>query len=328
MLQASAIHPAMLEYLDNGVSTGQNPNENYARELLEHHTLGPPAAFTERDVQQTALLLTGFQVKEHTPRFVPSLHHTGAVAILDFTHRNDSPDGGRDAAASLLRHLARHPATAKHLAGKLAVRFVADDPPASLVGRLAQIYLDSDTAVVPVLTALLSSPEFAASAGRKLRRPLERLTATVRTLGVGLGEDGQALAQLHWMLTRAGHAPLGCNRPEGYPDVASAWQSPAAALAHFNSSAQLAHGWWPQGLVNPGPGKLLRARPTTRAAVIEAVGTRLFGRALTSAERAAATKLLASTKLKPTFAAGSWEQKETIGLVTTLLLNSPAHLMR
>lgn len=328
LLQASAIHPAMLEFFDNDVSTPDRPNENYARVLLEHHTVGVFGDITDQDVRQASLLLTGFQIKDHVPRFVPLQHSTGAVDILDFSHPNDSAKGGRDAAASFLHHLATHPATADHLARKLAVRFVSDDPPEALLRRLARTYLDNDTRIVPVLTALLSSPEFAASKGRKLRRPLERLTATVRALGIGPGKDAEALLELHSMLARAGQAPLGHPGPEGYPDVASAWQSPAAALEHFSASAGLAHGWWPKGLSNPCPAALARSGPTTGAAVIDAVASRLLRRAPTPAERTAATGLLSAAKLPASLPAGGREQKEAIGLVATLLLNSPSYVMR
>ncbi|HEX2805614.1 MAG TPA: DUF1800 domain-containing protein, partial [Kineosporiaceae bacterium] len=328
LLQATAIHPAMLEYLDNGGSTGRNPNENYARELLELHTVGLGGGYGEQDVRQAALLLTGYQVTDGKPTFVPARHYVGAVKIMGFAHANDARAAGRPATVAFLRYLARHPATATGLARKLAIRFVADDPPAALITRLAQVYLQNDTAIAPVLSALLSSAEFAASGGSKLRRPMERLAAAARLLGVQPGGDPQGLIELYWMLDAAGHRPLGWIRPDGYPDAASWWQSPAAALGQFNADAQLVHAWWPKHLQNPGPTKLLRTPPRTRAAAIEAVGARVLGRPLTAQEQAATAALLAASQLPTTLPAGSWEQKETVGLIATLLLNSPAHLTR
>jgi uncharacterized protein (DUF1800 family) len=328
LLQASAIHPAMLEYLDNGRSSAGDPNERYARVLLEHHTVGPSCGFTERDVRQTALLLTGFQVRKNRPYFVPSLHLTGAIDVLGFSHVNSSRDGGRDAVACLLHHLAVHPETARHLSRKLAVRFVRDDPPAALVERLAKVYLSAGTRIVPVLVALLSSQEFAESPRCKLRRPMERLTAAVRALGIGPGKDPEALVQLYWPLVLAGHPPYGCPREEGYADVAGVWKTPAAALQHLTSTARLARGRWPEGLANPGPDKLIDTRPGTRTALIGAVGSAILGRAPTAVEKASATALLASAKVPAKLAAAGTGQREAVALVAALLLNSPAVVMR
>jgi uncharacterized protein (DUF1800 family) len=328
LLQATAVHPAMLAHLDTATSTGNDPNEHYARELLEIHTVGTASGFTEQDVRQAALLLTGFEVRGGVARFVPSRHHVGGITVLGFTHANDSADGGHAAVRAFLGYLARHPATATTVARRLAVRFVTDDPPQALVKRLADLYLAQDTQVAPVLAALLTSAEFTASAGAKVRRPMERLAATARLLRVSPGRDPKGLLELYWMLDAAGHRPLGSTRPGGYPDTASAWRSPAVALSGFNTAAQLVHAWWPASLVNPGPAKLLRTPPATRAAAIEAVGQRVLGRAPTAAERAAAAKLLSETQLPSRLVRGSWEQKETVGLIATLLLCSPAAMSR
>jgi hypothetical protein len=114
--------------------------------------------------------------------------------------------------------------------------------------------------------------------------------------------------------------------PNGYPDKAESWQSPAAALQVFNSTTAMVHGWWPTKMGLPGPEKLLSTKPTTRAAVITAVGKKVFGRSPGKRERAAAVKLLAGTKIPASFKAGSWEQHETISLTATLFLSAPAHL--
>ncbi|HEY6794829.1 MAG TPA: DUF1800 domain-containing protein [Kineosporiaceae bacterium] len=328
MLQAAAVHPAMLAHFDADTSSADHPNENYARELLEAHTVGTAAGFTEQDVRQTALLFTGFQARDGVSWYVPGRHHVGRIQVLGFTHPNDSASGGRTAVREFLSYLARHRATADALARKLAVRFVSDSPPDALVQRLAQTYLRNATAIAPVLSALFTSAEFAGSAGAKQRRPMERLAAVARTLGLAPGHDQRGLLDLAAMLDAAGHAPLGSPLTGGYPDVASAWRSPAVALAGFNSTAQLVHGWWPRTLVNPGPAKLLRTQPGTRAAAVEAVAYRVLGRPPTASERAAAEKLLADTLLPSRLTRGSWEQRETIGLISTLLLCSPTAVSR
>ena len=171
MLKASARHPAMLTYLDNRSSTKAHPNENYARELMELHTVG--LIYSEADVQAAARLLTGLTVgTAGTYAYNASRHATGAVSVLGFSHPNTTAEGGEAAALAFLDHLAMHPATANRIATKLCVRFVADEAPATLVAKLAKVYLDNGTAIVPVLQALFTSPEFAASAGPEDAHPV------------------------------------------------------------------------------------------------------------------------------------------------------------
>jgi len=319
LLQACAVHPATLAHLGTATSVGDRPNELYARELLEVHTVGPDAGFTEKDVQQAALLLTGFELRDGVPRFVPGRHHVGQVTIMQFVHPNETPEGGRAAVRLLLTYLARHPATATTLARKLAVRFVADDPPPELVRRLALIHTRQRTGIVPMLSTLLTSPEFAASTGTKLRRPAEHLAATVRVLGTPPPREQKALLDLADALDAAGQRPLAATRSGGYPDVAAAWRSPAAAIAQFNTIARL---------VREATRTLLATPPATRTAAIEAVGRRVLGRPPSAAERAAATTLLTAAKLPEALGRGTWQQQETVGLVATLFLSSPAALTR
>lgn len=328
MLLASATHPAMLVHLDGAESNGEEPNENYARELLELHTVGITGEYSERDVRRAALLLTGWTVYRGEARFDPDRHYTGAVRVLEYSSANKTPDGGRAAITGLLRYLARHPKTAERIARKLAVRFVSDDPPDSLVAALAEVYLAHETATVPVLRALFSSEEFAASAGEKIRRPMERLAATIRVLGVPLGPESKAILDLVQSLEAAGHPPLGSPSPGGYPDTATAWQSPASALTQFNDTAALVRGWWPSTLVLPGPAQLLTDPPTDRDGLVDALARRLLGRPPTGREQSAARTLLDGTRIPGSVTAGSTPQTEAIALVATLLLSSPAHFLR
>jgi uncharacterized protein (DUF1800 family) len=328
LLVAAAIHPAMLVALDGTESRGTRPNERYARELLEHHTVGADAGFSERDVHRTALLFTGWRAVDGAAVYDLSRHFVGELKIMRFTHRNGSAAEGRPAQHALLRYLANHPRTARTVAHGLAVRFVSDDPPDSLVERLAQVYTVGRTAILPVLRALFSSPELAESAGEKVRRPFERLAATVRALDAPVPGDRRPVTDLSSSLQAAGHLPLASPLPGGYPDVAAAWQSPGAALEQLNATSALVHGQWPERLGLPGPGRLLAEKPGDRDGVVDAVARRVLGRAPTAAERAGARALLEGTRLPATFRAGSAEQEETVALVATLLLCSPSHLTR
>ena len=251
-------HPAMLNYLNQADSTKYAPNENYGREILELHTVGVGAGYTEAMVLDSARIMTGYTLQwdDNKPRYGEyvydsSIHWTGRVRVLGFTHANTAADG-RAVAAAYIKYLAHHPATAKRIAHKLAVRFVSDNPPAALVNRLAAVYLKYDTAIVPVLRVLLTSPEFKAARYRKVRRPYEDMIATLRTLGYRLLSTANPRVDrrsgpeaLYWRASNLQHAPLAWSQPDGYPDVASAWTAAGGLLERWNMHLGLAAGWWP-----------------------------------------------------------------------------------
>ncbi|HEY0534012.1 MAG TPA: DUF1800 domain-containing protein [Actinoplanes sp.] len=317
MLAASARHPAMLTYLDNRSSTKAHPNENYARELMELHTVG--LIYTEDDVDAAARLLTGLTVgNDGAYRYDASKHASGPVKILGFT--------GTDAGA-FFDYLAHHPATAQRIATKLCVRFVADDAPASLVIRLARIYLDNDTAIVPVLRALFTSPEFAASAGQKTRTPLEDLAASVRALGLGPESSGiTALDALYNALVNAGNAPYRWSPPNGFPDVAAAWASPSAFLMKCNLHLNLAAGWYPSRLTRPADlvKSLVPVPPATFGALVDALAVRLTGVKLPPAQTAAALSVAGKLPTSPVDKSLDGAAPYLIAMV----LNSPTFQLR
>jgi uncharacterized protein (DUF1800 family) len=328
MLKASARHPAMLTYLDNRSSTKALPNENYARELMELHTVG--MVYTEADVQAAAKLLTGLTVATAgTYTYTAAKHATGAVKILGFSHANATAEGGEAAALAFLDYLARHPATAERLATKLCLRFVADEVPATLVAKLAKVYLDNDTAIVPVLRALFTSAEFAASIGQKVRTPFEDLAATVRALGLGPETSGvKALDALYNNLVNAGNAPFRWSPPNGYPDVAAAWASPSAFLMRCNSHLNLAAGWYPKQLTRPADllTALVPVLPRTYGALVDALARRLVGAPLPAEHVAAvlsvAAKLPTSSLTSKESVAGS------LPYLIALVLDSPSFQLR
>ncbi|HYN95442.1 MAG TPA: DUF1800 domain-containing protein, partial [Pilimelia sp.] len=297
MLRASARHPAMLTYLDNRSSTKAHPNENYARELMELHTVG--MIYTEADVQHAARLLTGLTVNAAGGyAYVGAKHATGPVRILGFSHHNGTAAGGEAAALAFVDYLAGHPATAHRIATKLCVRFVADEAPATLVAKLAKVYVDNDTAIAPVLRALFTSDEFNAAIGAKVRTPFEDLVATVRTLGLGPEASGTAaLDALYNGLVSAGNAPMRWSPPNGFPDVAAAWASPSAFLMRCNSHLNLAAGWYPRQLTRPKNmlTSLVPVRPATYGALVDALAQRLLGTAMRPEHVAAVTAIAGKT---------------------------------
>ncbi|MFI5493701.1 DUF1800 domain-containing protein [Actinoplanes sp. NPDC051859] len=328
MLKASARHPAMLTYLDNRHSTKKQPNENYARELMELHTVG--MIYSEADVKAAARLLTGLSVGS-TGEYAYSTakHATGAVSILGFAHANASTDG-EAAALAFLDYLAQHPKTAERIATKLCVRFVADEAPASLVTKLAEIYLANDTAITPVLKALFTSAEFAASVGQKVRTPFEDLVATVRALGLGPEKAGvAALDALYNNLVNAGNAPFRWAPPNGYPDVAAAWASPSAFLMRCNSHLNLAAGWYPKQLTRPTD--LLKALvpvlPATYGGLVDALAVRLVGTKLPAAHTAAVLSVAGKVPTNP-LTSKDKALAGSLPYLIALVLDSPSFQLR
>lgn len=254
LLVATARHPAMLIYLDNAKSSappgpgasGKRKNrgitENYARELLELHTLGVNGGYTQQDVVEVARVLTGWSVAELKQgrfgfEYRERAHDTGSKVVLGETY----PAGhGQDEGLHLLHQLALHPSTARHLATKLCARFVSDQPPAGCVEGTARAYLDSGGDIRSTLRSLERSPEFWAPRARrsKIKSPLEFIVSALRAVGAGL--DGSN--EFAKVTDRLGQAPLLEPVPTGYPETAEDWASTSGALLRMNFAAQLAGG--------------------------------------------------------------------------------------
>lgn len=244
MLAAAIRHPGMLIYLDNQLNSADNPNENLGRELLELHTVGA-GNYTEADVRNSALLLTGHGLnwKTYTYAYSKWDHHVGPLKIMGFTHPNASREAGPDALSTYLAYLAHHPATARHVCRRLAVRFVSDSPSDALVEALARVYLSNGTSLRAVMRALLHSDEFKGSIGAKWRRPQE-LMATMTKLAKPSaikpkGKQGKDLwsitGTMQWLLYTCGHQPRMWDTVNGYPDQAKVWTSTQAMLANFDT---------------------------------------------------------------------------------------------
>ena len=285
MLGATAKHPAMLFYLDNWLSVapgfqprrkaglfGGKPakagglNENYARELMELHTLGVDGGYTQQDVTELARILTGWTMRPQQPRrrrfadatdmpagghgdsiflFDPERHDNGAKTWLG--HRI-APDGqleGEDA----LDVLAAHPSTARHIAFKLARRFVADDPPPALVDRLARTFLDRQGDLRAVMQALADSPEFRNPAPTKFKTPYQYVLSAVRATGIVTTNVRPLMGQL----AQLGQPLYGCQTPDGWHDTEADWLNPNAITQRVNFATALAAGRLPlQRVDDPG----------------------------------------------------------------------------
>jgi uncharacterized protein (DUF1800 family) len=326
MLKASARDPAMLRYLDNADSHRRAVNENYGRELLELHTVGIEGGYTERDVRHSAYIMTGRTVtREGEFRYEPDRHWIDPVRVLGFRDKNPSRGKGLQVGERYLQYLATHRVTAANIARKLAVRFVCDNPPPSLVDRLARAYLDNGTAIVPVLRVLFRSLEFWVATGLKTRRPLENLVATARALGVAPGADVRAgLEGVYWMTQRLGQAPLAWVPPNGYPDNAVAWASAHAMLGVWNSHRALAQGWQ-KGLSYAKPAGLVGKRPATVGAYLDQLAQRLLFQPVSARDRQALLRFLGAkngTKVRNSTVGGRVDH------LVPLVLDSVYHALR
>lgn len=256
LLEATARHPAMLFYLDNWTSVrdGFEPrrrgalprairknarglNENYARELLELHTLGVDGGYTQEDVREVARVFTGWSLNR--PRLAPTFvfrtdaHDPGEKRVLG----QPIASGGENEGEQVLDLLARHPSTARFLATKLARKFVSDEPPATLVDRLAQVFLATDGDLRAVYTALFTSPEFWSNTAwsAKTKTPLELVVSSIRALG-GSTDGGPPLARA---VERMGEPLYRAPAPTGYPEHATPWINAGALVNRLNFALAL-----------------------------------------------------------------------------------------
>ena len=247
MLGATAKHPAMLYYLDNYVSKAGGLNENYARELMELHTLGVDKGYTQKDVTELARMLTGWTfaprqlvARNETFRFDPKRHDNGEKQWLG---RAVMPQGQAEGEYAL-DVLAVHPATARHVSYKLAQYFVADQPPPALVERMAQTWTASRGDIRSVLRTLFASEEFMApeAQGAKFKTPYQFVISAARA---AQGGNAAALAEVKpvmGVLDRLGMPLYGCQTPDGYKNTQAAWLNPDALSRRIGFAATLGQG--------------------------------------------------------------------------------------
>jgi uncharacterized protein (DUF1800 family) len=262
MLGATAKSPAMLFYLDNWLSSAQGAqgaqrapraprapraqtaqgrrssgiNENYARELLELHTLGVDGGYTQQDIVNVAKAFTGWTIQPRQGSgfmFVAGRHERGEKVVLGQTIKA----GGIDEGERVLDIVAAHPATARHIAKKLAMRFVSDNPPAALVDRAAAKFTATRGDLREVLKVILASPEFAsADAYRaKVKTPLEFVASALRATGA----EVRTALPLARTLRDMGMPLYFCQPPTGYDETATTWVSAGALVARMNFAVDL-----------------------------------------------------------------------------------------
>lgn len=271
MLMAVVRHPAMLLYLDQAQSIGPDSvvgqraaargherglNENLGREILELHTLGARAGYSQADVTELARALTGWSVaglgRRRAQRmmqhlggapgdflFAPPLHEPDARTIMG--QRYDQV--GEAQARAILTDLARHPATARHIATKLARHFIADDPPAALIARLEQAYRSSNGDLPALYTVLIDSPEAWTDSSAKFRTPWDWAIALLRLQGdmpMLPADPKRADRQLTALFAQLGQPVWRPGSPAGFDDVAASWAGPDALVRRVEVAQRLA----------------------------------------------------------------------------------------
>ncbi|HET9617030.1 MAG TPA: DUF1800 domain-containing protein, partial [Pseudolabrys sp.] len=278
MLVAAETHPAMLLYLDNARSFGpasiagerqhKGLNENLAREIMELHTLGVRSGYTQADVTSFAKVITGWSM--YPPKRFPErggefwfnqrMHEPGAQTVLGRSFAQDGFTQGR----AVLDMLAHHPATATHIATKLVKHFVADEPPAALVDRLAKRFRDSGGDLAQVTEALVTAPEAWAAARTKLKKPGEWTVAAMRASGLQI-RDVRRVINTQNMLGEPLWRPPA---PKGFSDDSAAWvDGLAERLDVANQIGRLVGnaGAEPDAMIDAALGAL--ASPETRETV-------------------------------------------------------------
>jgi len=275
LLMASSTHPAMLTYLDQAQSIGPNSqaagnaarrgngkaglNENLAREILELHTVGVDAGYTQGDVTEFARALTGFSLgrdnEERAGQFVfrENTHEPGSRTIMG---RHYGQQGMKQGFA-VLTDLAKDPHTARHVCGKIARHFVSDTPPASLTQRLERRWMDTGGDLAQVAKALVESPEAWDPTPAKFKTPYEYTLSTWRLIGA----EPSAIERLAPILTGLGQKPFSAPSPKGWPEDAQTWAAPDALIKRMQ---------WAQGFA-----AVVADRTDPNALAVAALGDRL-----------------------------------------------------
>lgn len=316
LLQATAMHPAMIVYLDGELSTKELPNENYGRELLELHTVTPKSGYTQADILDAAKLFSGLRVKwperwyQRGPRPMPQgktfidiapfatmLHgerqNFGTFKVMGWQRTVTSIDQVLPAIKSLLNYLAFHPETAKTIALKLGRRFVEDSPSQQFISDISSSYISSKGDLKATLRAVYKHQDFKNAIGMKLKRPGEDYVSVARSLDVwpsfervqrwpGITKEFSFPAIIPNELARMGHAPLSWPFPDGYPDIAKSWVNASQQVVRWNVYGNFVQGnTW----IAPNWDSLLPVRGANLDKQIDQVSELLLFKELGSADR-------------------------------------------
>ncbi len=326
MLEAVATHPSMLYYLNQNNSSDAGPNENFARELFELHTLGAEnylgvldpnlvqkdangisIGYVDNDVYESARALTGWRVDDDIYEYEDGVEKTGRFLYYKPWHDRfnklilgkyipaDQPDmqDGRD----VLDLLAYHPGTARFISRKLARRFISDNPPDSVVQAAAQTFMDNRSApdqLKRVVETILLSPEFRSTWGAKIKRPIEAVISMMRALNT---DFTKLPGGIPWMCSLMGQAMFERRPPDGYPDVKEAWANSMSMLYRWNFAVGISQNWMDdeeqQRVIRTDVVAQTPADLRTAASLADFWIPRLLNRPMSDADRAAVIAVMA-----------------------------------
>lgn len=272
--------PQQVQQLQQRAKRGLN--ENYARELMELHTLGVDGGYTQKDVQEVARALTGWTFNRQTGQFVfnPAIHDAGEKTILG----QKFPAGhGEDEGERVLDLVARAPATARFITTKLARHFVSDDPPKALVDRCASTFSKSDGDIRETMKCIVTSPEFfSRDAYRaKVKTPFELVASSLRAVNA----QPDTTPRTAQVVARLGQPIFGRQTPDGWPDRGDAWMNTGAILNRINFGLQLAAGQVPGAQPKNWPAEYTSLRTAARDQQVDAVVKSMLGGQVSSVTR-------------------------------------------
>lgn len=358
LLQATALHPAMIIYLDGELSTKELPNENYGRELLELHTLTPKSGYTQADIIDASKLFSGLRVKwpdrwymrgdfrrkpqgnlliDNLP-VATMLHEErqnfGTFKIMGWQRTVTSVDQVLPAIKSLLGYLASHPETAKTIALKLGRRFVEDLPSQQFISDISSIYISNGGDIKATLKAVYTHQDFKNSVGKKLKRPGEDYVSVARSLDVwpnftrlqkwpAQTKEFSFPAVIPNEVAKMGHAPLSWPFPDGYPDIAKSWVNASHQVVRWNVYGNFVQGnTWN----TPVWESLLAIRETNLDRLIDQVAQLLLFKNLGSADRISVRN--AVTKVFGAFPDMNNSYRDITALIFRLIFQLPVWSLR
>jgi uncharacterized protein (DUF1800 family) len=292
--QAGQLPPAVRERLQNATPEERQRlmqqlqqrarrglNENYARELMELHTLGVDGGYTQKDVQEVARALTGWTFQRQNGEFFfnPNIHDAGEKLILG---QKFAAGHGEDEGERVLDIVARHPSTARFITTKLARHFVSDDPPKALVDRCAQTFTKTDGDIRETVRCVITSPEFFSRAAyrSKVKTPFELVASALRAVNA----EPDTTPRTAQLVARLGQPIFGRQTPDGWPDRGDAWMNTGAILNRINFGLGLAAGQIPGASPRNIPDfDALRTQPRTQQ--VDAVVKSILGGQVSSETR-------------------------------------------
>ena len=253
LVLASAKHPAMLYYLDQWLSVAPQAaragqaarglNENYARELMELHTLGVQGGYTQDDVRELARVLTGWTISARSPdgfQFVMRLHESGNKTIMGQTIPSSAQHLGEKEGEQAIRFLANHPATARRVSHRLAEYFVSDNPPPELIDAMSKTFMATHGDIYEVMKVLLNHAAFWDPANKLYRTPYDYACASLRT--VNAGQDRSKWLQAFGYAAVAGNGIHNWPTPDGYAFNANTWLTPEALTRRIDFALTMGRG--------------------------------------------------------------------------------------